>query len=78
MLILTRKEGDALLLEMKDGTTVEIRVTELTPGQVRLGIEAPADCKIWRKELYATVQQNRAAASAPAVEQLKAMLRGSE
>lgn len=78
MLILTRKEGDSLLLELHDGSTVEIRVTELTPGQVRLGVEAPDHCRIWRKELYATVQQNRAAASAPGAGRLKDMLRGSE
>ena len=62
MLNLTRKSGEALVL---DGG-IEIKITEICGDQVRIGIEAPSDVKVYRKELYATIQENRlAAASAP-------------
>lgn len=65
MLILTRKLNDSFLLELDGGAElVEVKVVEVVGGQVRLGITAPEDCKIWRKEIYQTVQYNRQAASA--------------
>jgi carbon storage regulator len=47
MLVLSRKPGEALLI---DGVTV-IRVLEVRGGQIRLGIEAPADVAVLRAEL---------------------------
>lgn len=60
--MLTRKNGEAFLIELPSGETVEIQVAELTGTQARLGITAPANCRIWRNELYETVQLNRQAA----------------
>ncbi|HCC01428.1 MAG TPA: carbon storage regulator [Ruminococcaceae bacterium] len=62
MLILSRKSNESLLIESANGT-IEIVVTEITPGQVRLGIQAPKSCRILRKELAQTMQHNRQAAS---------------
>ncbi|MCL1804915.1 MAG: carbon storage regulator [Clostridiales bacterium] len=65
MLILSRKPNESLILEMEGlDEPVEIIVTELNANQVRLGFQAPAGCKIWRKELYQTIQYNKQAASA--------------
>lgn len=62
MLILTRKAGEALVL---DGG-IEIKITEICGDKVRIGIVAPENVKVYRKEIYATVQENlSAAASAP-------------
>lgn len=64
MLILTRKLNDSLLIEIEgQSEPIEIKVTELGMGQVRLGFTAPKSCKIWREELYQTVLNNRQAAS---------------
>lgn len=77
MLILTRKSGESFLLELPGGETIEIKVAELTAGQVRLGVTAPENCKIWRSELYQTVQSNRqAAGTASALKSLAAKLGG--
>ena len=48
MLILTRKQDESVII---DG---DIKVTVLNDkhGQVKLGIEAPADVEIWREEIY--------------------------
>lgn len=64
MLILTRKLDDSLIIEVEGlEEQIEVKITELTAGQVRLGITAPKSCKIWRKELYQTVVSNRQSAS---------------
>lgn len=59
MLIITRKETESLLIDL-GGEQIEITVME-AGKQVRLGIAASSDCKIWRKELYSTIEQNKAA-----------------
>jgi len=48
MLILTRKVGETI--RIGDGVTV--RVLEVRGSQVRLGIDAPADVRIFREEIY--------------------------
>jgi carbon storage regulator len=48
MLILTRKLGEIIRV----GDDVTIRVLEVRGGQVRLGIEAPEDVRIYREEVY--------------------------
>ena len=65
MLILSRKPEESLIIEVEGmDEPIEIIITELTANQVRLGIQAPQGCKIWRKELYQTVQSNIQAATA--------------
>ena len=67
MLILSRKPNESLVIEMEGlDEPVEIFVTDLNANQVRLGIQAPQGCKIWRKELWTTVQYNKQAAAAAA------------
>ena len=67
MLILSRKAGQSLML----GDGIEITITEISGDKVKLGISAPADVKVYRKELYSTIQENQSAAAAepaPAVQ----------
>jgi carbon storage regulator len=47
MFVLSRKEGESLMLN----DTIEVMVVEIGKGQVRLGIRAPKDVLILRKEL---------------------------
>lgn len=59
MLIITRKLNDSVIIEQQgEGEVIEIKLVEIG-SQVRLGITAPKECKIWRKELYQTVQENK-------------------
>ncbi len=49
------------------GDQVEVRVLEVRGDKVRLGIVAPAEISVHRKEIYLTIQrENRAAAAAQA------------
>lgn len=59
MLVLTRKNGEAITL----GDQIRITVLDVKGNQVRLGIEAPHDLRVYREEIYLQVQEeNRQAA----------------
>jgi carbon storage regulator len=47
MLVVTRRRGDRLLI----GKDIEILVTRIVDGQVRLAIQAPPEVQILRREL---------------------------
>ena len=53
MLILTRKENSRIFVR-RDGVEIEIVVTEIRPGKVRIGIHAPPDYVIWRDDIDPT------------------------
>ncbi len=48
MLILARKVGESVVI----GDNIEITVVELRGDVVRLGINAPVDVPVYRKEIY--------------------------
>lgn len=53
MLIITRKKGESLMI----GDDIEITISKLEDGSVKLGIQAPKDITILRKELYEAVEK---------------------
>ena len=57
MLILTRKVGE--MIRIGDG--VMVRVLEVRGSQVRLGVDAPSDVRIFREEVYRAMNESRAA-----------------
>jgi carbon storage regulator len=62
MLIVTRKEGEAVVIS----DHIEVVVLSIEGGQVRLGFSAPREVRIQRKELYERIQAaNLSAATAP-------------
>ena len=48
MLVLTRKEGEGFLI----GDDITIKIVEIKGNNIRIGIEAPQDKKIYRQEVY--------------------------
>jgi carbon storage regulator len=58
MLVIRRRVGEAVLI----GEGVEITVIDLTATRVKLGIEAPSEVPILRKEIQLAALQNVAAA----------------
>jgi len=61
MLTLTRKVGESIRI----GDEVQIVVKEIRKNQVRIGIVAPRNVKIFREEVYQNiVNENRASAQA--------------
>lgn len=61
MLILTRKPGESLYI----GDNVKITIVEVKGHQIRVGIEAPTELRIYREEIYLQIlEENRKAAEA--------------
>ena len=52
MLALTRKSGEWLDIETQQGL-IRVLVVRVNGGKVRLGVDAPGDCRILRGELLA-------------------------
>ena len=52
MLVISRKKGESLLI----GDDIEITVSKIEDGTVKLSISAPKSVKILRKELYKAVE----------------------
>jgi carbon storage regulator len=59
MLVLTRKTGEAIQI----GEDIEISVVSIKGDQVKLGINAPKNVEIHRKEIYLTIQEENNEAS---------------
>lgn len=60
MLVLTRKLGEGIVI----GDDVTIKIIEIKGGNIRLGIDAPKDRKIYRQEVYDRIgEENRGAAN---------------
>lgn len=61
MLALTRKKGDALVIN----NNVEITILDVRGDQVKIGISAPKDVPIYRKEVYLQIQEENKASFSP-------------
>ena len=61
MLALTRKKGEAIMIN----NNVEITVLEVRGDQVKIGISAPKDVPIYRKEVYLQIQEENKASFSP-------------
>ena len=71
MLALTRKKVEALVIN----NNIEITVLEIRGDQIKIGISAPKDVPIYRKEVYLQIQQeNEAAISADGLDALNNLL----
>jgi carbon storage regulator len=57
MLVIRRRAGESFLIE----GDIEVEVLEISSSQVKLGIVAPRNISILRKEVHITRQQNQAA-----------------
>lgn len=61
MLILTRKPGESIYI----GDGIKVVIVEIKGNQIRVGIEAPSDVRIYREEIYLQIlEENRKAAEA--------------
>ena len=60
MLVLTRKKGQSVIIN----DNIEITILEVQGDQVRLGIDAPRDVSIHRKEVFLEIkEENKKAAN---------------
>ena len=59
MLALTRKKGESIILN----NDIEISILELRGDQLKIGISAPKEVPVYRKEVYLQIQKENEAAS---------------
>jgi carbon storage regulator len=71
LLVLTRKSNQSIMI----GDDIEVSVLAIMGEKVRIGIQAPRDIPVFRKEVYLEIQQERAAELAGAREEVDAALR---
>ena len=64
MLVLTRKSNQSIMI----GDDIEVSVLSIMGEKVRIGIQAPRDIPVFRKEVYLEIQQEKAAGSRTEVE----------
>jgi carbon storage regulator len=62
MLVLTRKSNQSVMV----GDDIEVTVLSIIGEKVRIGIQAPREIPVFRKEVYLEIQQQNAAARASA------------
>ena len=68
MLALSRKKNEAIVV----GNNIEVTILEVRGDQVKLGIAAPKQVPIYRKEVYLQIQEeNKAAMSGERTDALK-------
>lgn len=71
MLALSRKKNEALVIN----NNVEITILEIKGEQVKIGITAPKEVPVYRKEVYVQIQDaNKEAVNTDGMEALKKML----
>lgn len=67
MLIISRKAGESFLI----GDNIEVTVFDIGPDRIRVGIKAPADVPIMRKEIMETKEENVRASNATTKDKLR-------
>jgi carbon storage regulator len=72
MLVLTRKSNQSIMI----GDDIEISVLAIMGEKVRIGIQAPRDIPVFRKEVYLEIQDERVATAAGPREEVDEALKG--
>ncbi|MBY0158798.1 carbon storage regulator CsrA [Cytobacillus oceanisediminis] len=74
MLVLTRRLKESIMI----GDDIEISILSIDGDQVKLGISAPKNVDIHRKEIYLSIQQENSSATqteASAIESLSSFFK---
>ena len=69
MLVLTRKSGESLII----GENIEITIVSVRGNQVKIGVQAPEDVSVYRKELYERIKQENLEAARAKKEEISAL-----
>ena len=71
MLALSRKKNEAIIVN----NNIEITILEVKGDQVKIGVTAPRDVPVYRKEVYMQIQEaNQEASNAEGMAALKDLL----
>ena len=71
MLALSRKKNEAIIIN----NNIEVTILEVKGEQVKIGISAPREVSVYRKEVYLQIQDaNKEATDSTGMEALKNLL----
>jgi carbon storage regulator len=70
VLVLTRKTNQSIMI----GDAVEVSVLAVSRDKIRLGITAPRDVPVFRKEVYLSIQEEQVSADQGATKQVEKAL----
>lgn len=71
MLVLSRKVGESIVIQDQ----IEVTVLGVEGDNVRIGISAPKDVDIFRKEVYLSIQQSNRESAAPSQSNLSELIK---
>jgi carbon storage regulator len=71
MLIVTRKPGESIMI----GDDIEVHIISVSGEKVRVGIQAPREIPVFRKELYLEIQEAKLEAGTSAREEVDEALK---
>jgi len=57
MLVLSRKKDESIIIN----ENVEVRIVDIRGNKVRLGIEAPIEVPVHRREVFEAIQKSKPA-----------------
>jgi carbon storage regulator len=72
MLVLTRKPNQSIMIR----DDIEVTVLSVIGDKVRIGIDAPRDIRVFRKEIYLEIQRETPSARAEVDDALKRLSGG--
>lgn len=61
MLVLTRKADESIMI----GDDIEVKLLDIKENQVKVGISAPKNVAVHRREVYLAIREENAEAAAP-------------
>ncbi len=71
MLVLTRKTDESIMI----GDDIEVKILDIKENQVKIGISAPREVVVHRREVYLAIKaENAEAATAPEADALSRLI----
>jgi len=71
MLALTRRKGESIVIN----NNIEISILEIKKDQIKIGISAPKDVPVYRKEVYVQIEEeNKASMDIDGIAALKELM----
>ncbi len=72
MLVLSRKENESIIINNE----IEIKIIHIKPDQVKIGIVAPKEVRIFRQEIFEEImKENQKAQQAGSISDLKELMK---
>ena len=72
VLVLSRKENESIIINNE----IEIKIIHIKPDQVKIGIVAPKEVRIFRQEIFEEImKENQKAQQAGSISDLKELMK---